>query len=46
MLAVGDQSVRPDEARQGFVWSDFLVGLTVLTGGVMAGVMALRFLIG
>jgi hypothetical protein len=27
-----------------FKWSDFLLGLTVLTGGVAAGALALRFL--
>ena len=27
-----------------FVWSDFLLGLTVISGGVAAGMMALQYI--
>jgi hypothetical protein len=40
MRAAADVADRIDR----FKWSDFLLGLTVLTGGVAAGALALRFL--
>jgi hypothetical protein len=40
MLKAGDRS----NGAERFKWSDFLLGLTVLTGGVAAAALALRFL--
>lgn len=47
MSAVGNRPASPlGAATEKFVWSDFLVGLTVLIGGLTAGAVALQFLFG
>jgi hypothetical protein len=38
------KAVDQSNGAERFKWSDFLLGLTVLTGGVTAGALALRFL--